>query len=86
MDPVRLPTRHARYTPLIRAQAKLPAGTNVTYNLGCSVTDLSKAGFASAKTAAAAADTVVLFLGTDGTVENEGHDRDSLELPGVQAS
>jgi hypothetical protein len=74
----------ARYSPLLRAQARLPH-SEVTYALGCGVTDPSTAGFADATAAAAAADTVVMFLGIDGTVENEGRDRDSLELPGVQA-
>lgn len=44
----------------------------------------SDEGFAAATAAAADADTVVMFLGLDDTIENEGHDRVSLELPGKQ--
>ena len=70
-------------TPLLRAQAKLP-GASVTYAHGCNVSGTSKSEFATATAAAAAADTVVLFLGLDDRIENEGHDRSSLELPGQQ--
>ena len=70
-------------TPLLRAQAKLP-GATVTYTEGCTVKCSSSSGFAAATAAAKEADTVVLFLGLDDTIENEGHDRVSLELPGQQ--
>ena len=70
-------------TPLLRAQAKLP-NAEVTFAEGCNVSCPSISGFAAATAAAAAADTVVLFLGLDDTIENEGHDRVSLELPGEQ--
>lgn len=40
--------------------------------------------FAEAEKAAADADVAVLFLGIDGTIENEGLDRTSLALPGLQ--
>lgn len=35
-------------------------------------------------TAAKLADITLLFLGIDGTVENEMHDRTNISLPGVQ--
>ena len=70
-------------TPLLRARAKLP-GAQVTFAEGCNVTCPSTGGFAAATAAAAGADTVVMFLGLDDTIENEGHDRVSLELPGKQ--
>lgn len=70
-------------TPLLRAQAKLP-GASVAYAHGCNVSGASRSEFAAATAAAAAADTVVLFLGLDDRIENEGHDRSSLELPGQQ--
>ena len=73
------------YTPLLRARAKLDPGTDIVYEQGCDLSNTSKAGFAAATAAAADADTVIIFLGTDGTIENEGHDRDNIELPGVQA-
>lgn len=72
-------------TPLLRAQAKLP-DAEVTYALGCNVSGASQEGFAAATAAAAAADTVVLYLGLDSHQENEGLDRSSLELPGQQKS
>jgi hypothetical protein len=72
-------------TPLLRAGAKLPSAA-VTYAEGCTVKCPSRDGFGAAVAAAAAADTVVLFLGLDDTIENEGHDRVSLELPGKQAA
>ena len=71
------------YTPLLRARAKLP-NAEVSYSQGCSVSGADKSGFAAAVSAAQAADRVVLFLGSDQTIENEGHDRDTLDLPGVQ--
>ena len=70
-------------TPLLRAQAKLP-GATVTSTEGFTVKCSSSSGFAAATAAAKEADTVVLFLGLDDTIENEGHDRVSLELPGQQ--
>ena len=70
-------------TPPIRAQAWLP-GAHVTYEQGCTVAGNDTSGIATAVAAAAAADVVVLFLGLDKTIENEGVDRSSLELPGVQ--
>ncbi len=70
-------------TPLLRAQAKLPHA-QVAYAEGCDVKCTDASGFGAATEAAASADTVVLFLGLDDTIENEGHDRDSLELPGKQ--
>jgi beta-D-xylosidase 4 len=41
---------------------------------------------AMATAAAAAADAVVMVMGLDGSVEGEGLDRYSIELPGAQAA
>ena len=71
-------------TPPLRARAHLPATATVLYEHGCDVNSKDKSGFNAAVKAAAGADEVVLFLGLDQTIENEGHDRASLELPGVQ--
>ena len=49
-----------------------------------SVLDNSTAGFEAALAVAAAADQVVLYLGIDGSVEGEGHDRHSIGLPDGQ--
>jgi beta-D-xylosidase 4 len=72
-------------TPPLRARAHLPTTVRVTLEHGCDVASDDRSGFAAAEAAAAAADAVVLFLGLDQTIENEGRDRASLELPGVQA-
>ncbi len=42
-------------------------------------------GFAAAIGAASAADAVVLLMGIDTSVENEGNDRVTIDLPGFQA-
>jgi len=60
-------------TPLLAARKALPHA-EVLYTQGCDVDSASTAGFASAVAAAARADAVVLMLGTDQTIENEGRD------------
>ena len=57
---------------------------NTTGSEGCDVTDTSTAGFAAAIATAQAADYVVLMLGLDLSVEDEGLDRHNITLPGVQ--
>jgi len=59
-------------------------GGNVTYAEGCTVSGTDKTGFPAAVAAAEAADFVAMFMGIDQTVEREGHDRASIDLPGVQ--
>ena len=66
-------------TPLLRAQAKLPHA-QVTYAEGCDVQCTDTSGFSAAVKAAADADTIIMFLGLDDTIENEGHDRVSLVI------
>ena len=70
-------------TPLQRARAWMPHA-NVSYSQGCTVAGSDTSGLDAAVATAAAADAVVLFLGLDETIENEGRDRTSLGLPGVQ--
>ena len=70
-------------SPLLRARARLGTAS-VSYAEGCDISTNDTSGFASAVAAAKAADTVVLFIGIDGSIENEGHDRHDLTLPGVQ--
>jgi beta-D-xylosidase 4 len=60
-----------------------------TYTQGCDLLDPSTKGFAAALAAAKAADTVILGLGISErvgnlTLETEGHDRTSIDLPEVQ--
>ena len=71
-------------TPLLRARAWLP-NVEVDYELGCTVAGNDTSGVARAVSLAADADVVVLFLGLDQSIENEGVDRSSLELPGIQS-
>lgn len=52
---------------------------------GCTVTGTAPIN-QSAIDAAKAADIVVLVMGIDGTVEGEGHDRTTIDLPGQQQS
>ena len=49
-----------------------------------SVTSTDTGGFADAVAAAKSAQQVIMFLGNDGTVEGEGHDRHNVTLPGAQ--
>lgn len=71
-------------------------GTETVYARGCDIATNDTRGFAAAVDAANAADAVVVVLGLrtctppgppgeqHECVESEGHDRDSLGLPGVQ--
>jgi hypothetical protein len=59
------------------------SGTSFTQ--GCDVACTSGSGFAAATQAAAAADVVVIIIGLDQSQESEGHDRDIIALPGMQA-
>jgi len=71
-------------TPPLRAEAWLP-DAQVAVEQGCSVAGNDTSGIARAVSAAGEADAVVLFLGLDKSIENEGTDRATLELPGVQS-
>ena len=60
---------------------------SVSFTSGCdNVACASTAGFGAAKTAASAADAVVLILGLDQSQEKEGHDRESIAFPGNQVA
>jgi hypothetical protein len=60
---------------------------SVTFTSGCdNVACGSTTGFDAAKTAASAADAVVLIIGLDQSQEREGHDRDSIAFPGNQVA
>ena len=66
------------------ALLRLNGGGAVTLTAGCPLDTNSTAGFAAAVAAAQAADAVVLALGIDGTIEGEGRDRRSIDLPYIQ--
>jgi len=57
---------------------------HVTYAQGCDIASNDTSGIAAAVEAAKAADAAVVFLGINDSIEQEGHDRDSIHLPGVQ--
>ncbi|KAL6066428.1 Beta-xylosidase/alpha-L-arabinofuranosidase 2, variant 3 [Balamuthia mandrillaris] len=56
----------------------------VKYAQGCDINSTSTEGFAEALSIASEADASVLVLGLNGTIEEEGLDRYSIGLPGVQ--
>lgn len=59
--------------------------TKITYAIGCPVSGpKDEQLFNAAVEAAKDADTVLLFVGDDQQIDGEGHDRDSLHLPGAQ--
>jgi beta-D-xylosidase 4 len=69
------------------------AGSTVTFSWGCDTNDATKQDISAAVAAAAAADIVVLALGTNaqcppsvGCTAAEGHDRVDTSLPGAQAA
>eukprot|EP00937_MAST-01D_sp_MAST-1D-sp2_P007480 g7480.t1 len=74
-------------TPLHAVGRHVAAGAGaVDYAAGCAdVNCASDTGFAGAAAAAAAAEQVVLLLGLDEHIENEGRDREDTLLPGRQA-
>lgn len=58
---------------------------NVSFTQGCSIIGLDSNGIADAVTAAQNADIVILALGTNTQVADEGVDRTNTSLPGLQA-
>ncbi|KAL0733399.1 hypothetical protein Bca4012_009609 [Brassica carinata] len=57
---------------------------SATYQLGCPNVACTEADIDSATSLAASADSVVLVMGTDLSIEREDHDRVDLFLPGKQ--
>lgn len=67
------------------ALQKANKGGSVQVAQGCGVADNSTAGFAQAVQVAQGSDAILLLMGLDtSAVEKEGHDRTSIDLPGVQ--
>ena len=69
---------------MLQAFTDLNEGGNTTGALGCQVNSPSTSGFAEAIAVAEAADYIVLMLGLNLTIEDEGLDRHNITLPGVQ--
>ncbi|HYW94513.1 MAG TPA: glycoside hydrolase family 3 N-terminal domain-containing protein [Bacteroidales bacterium] len=63
---------------------KVDDGTRILYEKGCDITGDSKAGFASALSAARRADIVILAVGEAGDMSGEAHSRAYIGIPGVQ--
>ena len=61
------------------------SNVKVTYVMGCAVDSQNTSGFDAAVAAAKAADYTVYLGGITEQQESEGHDRDVLTWPGVQA-
>ena len=60
-------------------------GEKVVYAAGCKdVGCEDDSGFAEAVDTAKDAEAIILVLGLSGSQENEGHDRSTIELPGMQ--
>ena len=70
---------------LISPMQGVQSYTSASFTFGCGIASNDTSGFAAATAAAAAADAVVMVMGLDQTQEREGHDRDIVSLPGVQA-
>eukprot|EP00760_Papus_ankaliazontas_P031033 PhM_4_TR5169/c2_g1_i1/m.79931 len=69
---------------LITPRQALETKTTVKYAKGSERQGSDTSGIAEACAAASSADAVVLVLGLDGTMENEGNDRSDLDLPAIQ--
>ena len=60
-------------------------GSAPTFAAGCErVVECSEKGIKLAEQAAAAADTTIVFVGIDGSIEREGNDRTTIGLPSNQ--
>jgi len=71
-------------TTIFDAIKAINSGGTTVNATGCSISGLLEPGIAEAVEVASKADIVVLALGIDRTVEHEGVDRKSIELPGKQ--
>ena len=68
----------------IQMITKANVGGTTTGAMGVAVSTGTATGIAQAVAVAKAADHVVLTMGIDGTIEAEGHDRETTTLPGMQ--
>ncbi|EEY63638.1 glycoside hydrolase, putative [Phytophthora infestans T30-4] len=58
--------------------------SNTLYAKGSGINDTSTGGFDEAEAAARKAETVVLFLGIDTSIEREAWDRENIDMPNIQ--
>ena len=71
-------------TKVSAAISKANTGGVTSVAAGCAISGTNTSGFAAAVAAAQAADTIVLMLGIDSSVEDESRDRTSIDLPAIQ--
>jgi len=64
--------------------AIMQKGIDATWAFGCAINSDDTSGFAEAITNAKDADIAIVFLGIDQSIESEGNDRVTIDLPGVQ--
>jgi beta-glucosidase len=77
--------QHFELTPAAPIAPITSGPIEVTYALGCTVLgDRDPKEFEKATSAASAADVALVFVGVDEQVSVEGHDRQSINLPGAQ--
>ena len=70
----------------VTAFQNLTQGHSVTvaFAYGCAINSGDQSGFSAAIELARSSDVVIYFGGIDQSIEREGHDRDTIDLPGVQ--
>eukprot|EP00760_Papus_ankaliazontas_P031037 PhM_4_TR5169/c3_g1_i1/m.79927 len=69
---------------LITPRMGIADHATVKYAKGSELTGSDMSGFGDACQAAHGADAVVVVIGLDGTLENEGHDRTDIAVPDIQ--
>ncbi len=63
---------------------KLNSDANMTYAMGCEISDTSRSGFAAAIEAANQAEVVIMSVGEARDMSGEAKSRSNIHLPGVQ--
>lgn len=76
----------SRVSPLAGLSNRLGTGVQIIHEIGCGILSArdDDSQIARAAEAARRADVALVFVGTNLKVENEGHDRHDLALPGAQ--
>ncbi len=77
-DSLRVPTLYDA------VRSKLKAGAVINYAQGCSITGMSREGFAEAMDAARKSEIVVMYVGERRDQSGEAKSRSDIQLPGVQ--
>ncbi len=56
----------------------------MAFSYGCNISDTDQSGFAAAIELARLADIVFFFGGINQSIESEGHDRTTIDVPPIQ--